>query len=145
MKATWTRLRKIPHPIPTGFDRVNYWHSLDMAYTCLTPVVGLTTITPRQRPPPRLRSGGVNPQNLRPIGRAPTSAAEPPVPLRLSLVNARSLANKTFILKDFFTDRELDLMLLTETWQRVDSLDPFLCSLRGFLVVSDWRVAGSEQ
>lgn len=35
---------------------------------------------------------------------------------RLGLVNARSLANKTFILNDFFTSPHLDFLLVTETW-----------------------------
>uniref|UniRef100_A0A8C5I3C7 Reverse transcriptase domain-containing protein n=1 Tax=Gouania willdenowi TaxID=441366 RepID=A0A8C5I3C7_GOUWI len=35
---------------------------------------------------------------------------------RCALVNARSVANKTFILQDFFTSCDLDVLFLTETW-----------------------------
>lgn len=117
VKTTLAYMGKLSHTTVTGFDRVNYWPSLDMTYTYLTSVVEIITTTPRLRPF-YLRLSGVNSQNLRPIGRAPTSASEPPTPLRISLANARSLANKTFILKDFFTNRNLDLMLVTETWLR---------------------------
>ncbi|KAL0152339.1 hypothetical protein M9458_052062, partial [Cirrhinus mrigala] len=36
--------------------------------------------------------------------------------LRFALINVRSVANKTFILNDFFASRELDFMFMTETW-----------------------------
>ena len=36
--------------------------------------------------------------------------------LRMSLFNVRSLSNKTFILNDFISSENLDLMFLTETW-----------------------------
>lgn len=32
------------------------------------------------------------------------------------MVNARSLANKTFILRDFFSSSDLDFLCMTETW-----------------------------
>lgn len=38
-----------------------------------------------------------------------------PVPARFGLVNASSLANKTFILRDFFMSRGLDFLWVTET------------------------------
>ena len=34
------------------------------------------------------------------------------------MLNARSIANKSFILNDLFTSKSLDFMFLTETWQR---------------------------
>ncbi len=46
------------------------------------------------------------------MANVPGSAA----PTKLALVNARSLAKKTFILKDFFISLELDFLCVTETW-----------------------------
>ncbi|XP_032879310.1 uncharacterized protein LOC116974699, partial [Amblyraja radiata] len=66
---------------------------------------------------PRLRYRGVNIRNLRTLPRAPRSAdLKSPSPSRVGLVNARSLANKTFILRDFFCSRALDFLCVTETW-----------------------------
>ncbi|MGL5726971.1 MAG: hypothetical protein ACRCYD_03835, partial [Plesiomonas sp.] len=36
--------------------------------------------------------------------------------LNMALVNARSVCNKTCILNDFYTGRNLDILFLTETW-----------------------------
>lgn len=36
-------------------------------------------------------------------------------PIRIALVNVRSLANKSFILNDFFTSYALDILYVTET------------------------------
>ena len=52
-----------------------------------------------------------------------SSTAEPT--LRLALINARSITNKTFILNDFFTSRNLDFMFLTETWLRAGEFTAF--------------------
>ncbi|KAL6455414.1 hypothetical protein MHYP_G00361580 [Metynnis hypsauchen] len=46
----------------------------------------------------------------------------------MALVNARSLANKTFILKDFFMSRGLDFLCVTETWMTVGESSAF-CEL----------------
>lgn len=43
----------------------------------------------------------------------------------MALVNARSICNKTFILNDFFTGRNLDILFLTETWAGVGKLSVF--------------------
>lgn len=45
--------------------------------------------------------------------------------MRLALFNARSLANKAFVLNDFFISCELDFMVLTETWLHVGESTPF--------------------
>lgn len=37
-----------------------------------------------------------------------------------------SLSNKTFILNNFFTERNLDFLLLSETWLIPDDLSPFM-------------------
>ncbi|XP_078020782.1 uncharacterized protein LOC144459869 [Epinephelus lanceolatus] len=75
---------------------------------------------PTEVPPPRcrVRNGGVDFRNLRPLRRVSTKAREE-ITYSLALLNARSPANKTFILNDFFTSRELDFMFLTETWIQV--------------------------
>ncbi len=43
----------------------------------------------------------------------------------MSLLNVRSLANKTFILRDFFTHNNLDILFMTETWIKDCDLSPF--------------------
>ena len=57
--------------------------------------------------------------------------------VRLALLNARSIANKSFILNELFTRKSLDFMFLTETWQRkgefvhLNELFPAGCSVTG--------------
>ncbi|XP_060775657.1 multiple coagulation factor deficiency protein 2 homolog [Neoarius graeffei] len=46
------------------------------------------------------------------------SPATEELELRMALLNTRSLVNKAFLLNDFFTSRDLDFMLLAETWLR---------------------------
>lgn len=65
--------------------------------------------------PPRFRRGGVHVSLLQPFDRAPPLLKDL-TPVRFSLVNARSLANKTFILNDFFTSKDLDMLCVMETW-----------------------------
>lgn len=84
------------------------------------PIVGLFRL-PLETPLPRrsrVRSGGVDFRHLHPLARTSKPDHEEII-LRLALLNAKSLANKTFVLNDFFTSRELDFMLLTETWLHV--------------------------
>ncbi len=73
-----------------------------------------------QAPPSRcrVRNGGVDLRNLQPLRCGSTQAREG-ITFNLALLNARSLANKTFILNNFFTSRELDFVFLTETWIQV--------------------------
>ena len=60
-----------------------------------------------------------------------------PSSLRLALLNARSISNKTFILNELFTSENMDFMFLTETWQRenefvhLNELCPVGCSVTG--------------
>ena len=106
-------------------NRFVSWRSLEPAYTWLTPLVApLEELCTQRAPSPRLRRGGVNLQSLRPVGWAPRKESEP-ASLRIALVNARSLGNKTFILNDFFKTQKLDLLCLTETWLRAGELSPF--------------------
>lgn len=75
---------------------------------------------PTEAPPPRRRvcDGGVDFRNLRLLRRTSTQASEETT-ISLPLLNARSLASKTFILNDFFTSCDLDFMFLTETWIQI--------------------------
>uniref|UniRef100_A0AAZ1XJ66 Reverse transcriptase domain-containing protein n=1 Tax=Oreochromis aureus TaxID=47969 RepID=A0AAZ1XJ66_OREAU len=74
-----------------------------------------------------MRWRGVDKKNLRPVDLvANASEVLDPVPLRLGLINTRSVANKTFILKDFFLSRALDLLFLTETWISPGELSAFI-------------------
>ncbi|XP_028272710.1 uncharacterized protein LOC114443003, partial [Parambassis ranga] len=96
------------------------WRSRDPIKSSLFPVVGLDGGPVNRRLPCRLVRHGVNLHNLRPLPRAPPAAAAlEPAAVRVALVNARSLANKTFILKDFFNTNELDFLCITETWMSV--------------------------
>ena len=42
--------------------------------------------------------------------------------MRLGLFNVQSINNKALFLKDLFVDQKLELMALTETWIKSDSL-----------------------
>ncbi|KAL6484014.1 hypothetical protein MHYP_G00088870 [Metynnis hypsauchen] len=85
---------------------------------CLVCVVCLDEgVRPRRPCSPQPRQRGVDPRNLRSLLRAPRSAEpQAPAPARIGLVNARSLANKTFVLRDFFSSRSLNFLWVTETW-----------------------------
>lgn len=61
---------------------------------------------------------GVCMVHLRPLLRADFSISGVPATLRMGLINARSIANKSLLLSDLFTSKSMDFMLLTETWQR---------------------------
>ncbi|GAA6100583.1 uncharacterized protein LOC116976515 [Tachysurus ichikawai] len=113
--ASWREFKAVP--------RVNIsWRLLDHVDWGLVPVVSSDkALQPRAPCSPRPRLRGVNQQDLRHLCRVPRtfSTADPPAPVRIGLVNARSLANKTFVLKDFFTFQGLDFLCVTETWLRV--------------------------
>jgi len=86
-------------------------------HLCLLAPPGLLPESPHWRCKLWARSGGINYGLLRRLRRAPPLASVE-LNLRMALLNTRSLANKTFLLNDF-TSRELDVMLLTETWLQV--------------------------
>ena len=95
--------------------------SLDPIASWIVPVCGgfEREASPPRSFSPRLRRRGVMPRHLRQLCWAPPGSAalsDAPVPARFGLVNARSLVNKTFILKDFFTSRGLDFLCVTESW-----------------------------
>ena len=45
--------------------------------------------------------------------------------LHMALINARSITNKSFVLNYFFIYRDLDFMLLTETWLHISESTAF--------------------
>lgn len=67
---------------------------------------------------------GVSVHFLRPLRRA-WRQMEDPVQIKMALINARSVVNKTFILRDFFTARSLDFLFITETCLSNGDLTPF--------------------
>ena len=71
--------------------------------------------------------GKVNLGNLRSLSWDVLLAVhpEPPAPARFGLVNARSIINKSFILKDFFKSQELDFLFISETWLSVGESSAF--------------------
>ncbi len=79
--------------------------------------------------PPRLqiRQRGVNCSNVcqLDIGQHLKLDLSSQPPLNIALVNARSVCNKTFILHDFFTCWDLDILFLTETWAGAGELSVF--------------------
>lgn len=91
---------------------------LDPIDSFLVPVIGPPEgIQPHRLRPLWLSQREVNHQLLRTLPWAPRSTGpQTPGPTRIALVNGRSLANKTFILRDFFNSRELDFLCVTETW-----------------------------
>lgn len=72
-----------------------------------------------------MKQGGVVPQGLRPMSWESLSDYTP-IPAKVSLFNVQSLSIKTFILNDFFTDRGLDFLLVTETWLNTGELAPLV-------------------
>lgn len=69
-------------------------------------------------------SSGIIPQCLQPLDQAPRRANGSAPTMRV-LVNARSLANKKFILNDFFTSCGLGFLCVAETWLRVSESSLF--------------------
>ncbi len=123
---TW-RLLLCPIPTPLladmswSRDRYFSWRCLEPLYCWIRPVVPVShSISPKVHLP-RLRRGGVDLMNLRPLCHASRSAGDPTV-VRIALVNSRSLVNKSFILNDFFT---FYFLFVTETWINVGDLSPF--------------------
>ncbi|XP_014865742.1 PREDICTED: uncharacterized protein LOC106931877 isoform X2 [Poecilia mexicana] len=95
-------------------------HFLDPVDVCLVPVVGVEAPLHRHPCPSQLNMRRQCLQNLRPLCRVSRPVeAHDPVPVRIGLVNARSLGNKTFILRDFFSHQNLDFLCVTETWLSV--------------------------
>lgn len=58
----------------------------------------------------------MNPGHFQPLSRVVSAANQVQASTRCVLVNARSVMNKLFILKDFFITHSLDLFFIMETW-----------------------------
>lgn len=61
------------------------------------------------------RSGGVNFRNIRPLQRSQLPQPLNYLAAKVALLNCRSVSSKT-TLYDFFTQRDLDMLFLTQTW-----------------------------
>lgn len=59
------------------------------------------------------------PGNLRSLPRASTIGRAGSDSISVGLLNARSIANKSFLLNDFVVAKKLDFLLVSESWQRV--------------------------
>lgn len=85
----------------------------------------------------RQRSGdqGVNHQNLcslcygSPVNFNDTTLQRfsDSIPVTMALINARSLANRSFILKNLLISRDIDFLFVTET-SPLSKLSPPVCS-----------------
>ncbi|XP_032364380.1 uncharacterized protein LOC116678744 [Etheostoma spectabile] len=105
----------IPQEYDACFYRLISRRIFAPAGSFLVPVVGqLDECLAVRHCRPRLR--GVNPGHLQPLRRVASAANLVQASTRCALVNARSVMNKSFILKDFFDAHSLDLFFITETW-----------------------------
>lgn len=57
---------------------------------------------------------------LRSLPRASTIGRAGSDNISVGLLNARSIANKSFALNDLFTSKDLDFLFITETWQKTE-------------------------
>ncbi|CAL9708038.1 unnamed protein product [Knipowitschia caucasica] len=84
----------------------------------------------------------VNIHNLRPISTSALTLSQQK-PLKLSLLNTRSLNNKSHILNEFITDTQLDLLCITETWQKpLDYFSLNQATPQGFSYIDQPRTSG---
>lgn len=120
-KVSWTPIGATSHIFISlcFLDPVDSW---------LIPVVSSYEMS-QPCPPcfPHPRHHGVNLYNLRVVSWVPRSvdALKLLVPARMALINASSLVNKTFVLKDFFTAWGLDFLFVTGTWLKVGESSTF--------------------
>lgn len=103
--------------------------SWDVRYACHLPIIPDRRQSDEFCAPARLcvRNRGVNLRNIKSLKYVRQSQTQTVVShVKMALVNARSVSNKTFILNDFFTSHELDFLFLTETWTGRPSLANFV-------------------
>lgn len=116
-------LRQPINPFPAGdFELAHCWlifcHFLDPIGSCQVAIGGSTEeLWPSHLFYPYRSGRGAIIHHLRPLGRTPQSADAPTLAqASLALVNARSVANKKFILRrSFFRFSQLDLICITES------------------------------
>ncbi|KAK7933278.1 hypothetical protein WMY93_004174 [Mugilogobius chulae] len=118
---------KFPDYLRPCFLRLASRRNLAPLGASLVPLGGLKVeLAVRPRRVRRRGSGGANLGNLQPLSRAAPVMLEDASSLRCGLINARSVANKTFILRDHFSAHSLDLMFVTETWIKAGESSAFL-------------------
>ncbi|KAJ8390496.1 hypothetical protein AAFF_G00102930 [Aldrovandia affinis] len=102
-------------------------HSMEPRYASLRPVWPVRDELPQAalNIPARLRvkRGGAVLHNLRPLAWMPppsdheaTAVVPTPVEVKMALINANHISNKTFVLNDFATKNGLHFLMVTETW-----------------------------
>ena len=69
-------------------------------------------------PPVSCLHGGANPCHLHTLPQVSTGDMWDVTPLKMALLNARSIANQSFVLHDLILSKNLDFLFLTETWQK---------------------------
>jgi hypothetical protein len=85
-----------------------------------------TLVTPRQ-PYVRLHKQTVNRNNLVPIPICQTDASfRPTRRAKFSLLNARSISNKSTAIREFIANNSVDILALTETWLNQDSQNEYI-------------------
>ncbi len=106
-------------------------HSTRRTRSTMTAIPGnIPVILSNERPSRRrcLSPCGVNLNHLRSLSDASQhdfSSQEPnQLEIKMALLNARSVLNKTFLLNDFFLSNNLDFLFITETWLTADDLSP---------------------
>ncbi len=104
--------------------RRSVWHIQEVSYRSIRPLVCEDADRHVQYSFSRSRPNGVNTLVLHSLNRG-SESADTLTLLRMSLLNVRSLANKNFILCDFFTHNNLDILFMTETWIKDCDLSPF--------------------
>lgn len=59
------------------------------------------------------------------VGWKSVESSDNPLWLKMALINTRSVVNKTFVINDFISSRDLDFVFLTESWLTIGDLSPF--------------------
>lgn len=104
--------------------RRSVWHIQEVSYRWIRPLVFEDADRHVQYSFSRSRPNGVNTLFLCSLIRG-SESADISMLLRMSLLNARSLSNKTFILHDFFTHNNLDILFIMEIRIKDCDLSPF--------------------
>ncbi len=118
-------------------------HSTRRTRSTMTAIpANIPVILSNERPSRRrcLSPCGVNLNHLRSLSEASqhdfSSQESNQLEIKMALLNARSVLNKTFLLNDFFLSNNLDFLFITETWLTADDLksNHFYCHITSALV-----------
>ena len=63
---------------------------------------------------------GRNPSNLTIINTTKSVGSDSKKPVALYLLNARTVKNNSFVIKDYVVDNNIDILAITETWLHMD-------------------------